>query len=131
MSTIFSKIISWEINSYKIYEDEYVFAFLDTTPHSLWHTLLIPKKEVDYFVDLPEPDYSHLFQVAKKVAKAIHIATWCKRVWTVIAWRDVPHMHYHLIPMHHYDDLDHSKRHKESEEDMHAVQEKIINLLNS
>ena len=73
--TIFSRIIAGEIPCYKIYEDEYIFAFLDIHPHTLGHTLVVPKIEVDHFSDLPEPYYTALFHVAKKISKAIQSAT--------------------------------------------------------
>lgn len=98
MSTLFTKIINGEIPSHKIYEDEYTFAFLDIYPVQPGHTLIVPKIEVDYFVDVPEPYYSAVFQTAKKIAPAIRQATWCKRVTTKILWYEIPHFHYHLIP---------------------------------
>lgn len=75
MSTLFTKIINGEIPSHKIYEDEYTFAFLDIYPVQPGHTLIVPKIEVDYFVDVPEPYYSAVFQTAKKIAPAIRQAT--------------------------------------------------------
>lgn len=84
MATLFSKIIAGEIPSYKIYEDKYVFAFLDIFPAKPGHVLIVPKVEVDYFVDVPEPYYSAVFQAAKKISKAIQSATGCLRVCAVI-----------------------------------------------
>jgi histidine triad (HIT) family protein len=75
MSSLFTKIINGEIPSFKIYEDEYTFAFLDIYPVQPGHTLIVPKIEVDYFADVPEPYYSAVFQVAKKIAPAIQQAT--------------------------------------------------------
>ena len=69
--TIFSRIINGEIPCYKIYEDEYSFAFLDVSPIQPGHTLVVPKIEVDYFADVPEPYYSAVFQTAKKISPAI------------------------------------------------------------
>ena len=73
--TIFSKIIAGEIPSHKIYEDEYVFAFLDIKPVQAGHTLIVPKIEIDYFADVPEPYYTAVFHAAKKIAPAIQKAT--------------------------------------------------------
>lgn len=73
--TLFSKIIAGEIPSHKIYEDEYTFAFLDINPVQPGHTLIVPKIEVDYFADVPEPYYSAVFQTAKHIAPAIQKAT--------------------------------------------------------
>lgn len=129
MSTIFSRIIAGEIPSYKIYENEYVYAFLDINPINLGHTLVVPKVEVDYFIDLEEPYYGALFQAAKKISRALQNATNCKRVGTIIAGRDVPHVHYHLVPMFAYNDLDPSKGMKRTDEEMKDMQSKIIENL--
>lgn len=75
MTTVFTKIINGEIPSFKIYEDEYTFAFLDIHPLQPGHTLIVPKIEVDYFVDVSEPYYSAVFATAKKIAPAIQQAT--------------------------------------------------------
>lgn len=129
MSTIFSRIIAGEIPSYKIYEDEYVYAFLDINPINLGHTLVVPKTEVDYFIDLEEPYYTAIFQAGKKIARAIQNASDCVRVGTIIAGWDVPHVHYHLIPMFKYNDLDPSKGKKRTDEEMKDIQQKIIDNL--
>ena len=127
--TIFSRIIAGEIPCYKIYEDEYIFAFLDIHPHTLGHTLVVPKIEVDHFSDLPEPYYTALFHVAKKISKAIQSATWCERVGAIFAGFDVPHVHYHLIPMTQSSDLDFARAHTESAEAMTLIAEKIRQAL--
>jgi histidine triad (HIT) family protein len=99
MPTLFTKIINGEIPCYKIYEDSYTFAFLDISPVAEGHTLIVPKIEVDYWLDVPEPYYSSVFQTAKKIAPAIQQATGCLRVGTKIVGLDVPHFHYHIVPM--------------------------------
>lgn len=129
MASIFTKIINGELPCYKIFEDDYTFAFLDKNPMNIGHTLVVPKIEIDYFVDVPEPYYSSVFINSKKIAKAIHEATGCKRVGTVIAGWDVPHFHYHLIPMHDYGDLDPSKAKRLPDEEMKNIQKKIVDLL--
>ena len=91
--TLFSKIIAGQIPSFKIYEDDLVFSFLDIQPHNLGHTLIVPKLEIDYFIDVPEPYYTGVFLAAKKVSTAIQKATNCKRVCTQILGWDVPHFH--------------------------------------
>jgi histidine triad (HIT) family protein len=75
MTSIFTKIINREIPCFKIYEDAYTFAFLDIHPIKPGHTLIVPKVEIDYFVDVPEPYYSAVFATAKKIAPAIQKAT--------------------------------------------------------
>lgn len=84
MSTLFTKIIKGEIPSHKIYEDAYTYAFLDIYPVQPGHTLIVPKIEIDYFLDVPEPYYSAVFQTAKKITPAIQQATGCARISTTI-----------------------------------------------
>ena len=97
MTTIFSKIIAGEIPSYKIYEDEKTFAFLDINPESKFHTLVVPKLECDKIYDLPEEDYLALWQSAKKVAKHMEEITGKRTVLKVVG-TDVPHAHVHVVP---------------------------------
>ena len=129
MASIFTKIIHGEISSYKIYEDDLTFAFLDINPIHLGHTLVVPKTEVDYFLDVPEPYYSAVFKTGKLVARAIQDATNCKRVGTVIMGFDVPHFHYHLVPMWDHGDLDFRKGRALPPAVMKAMQEKLVNKI--
>lgn len=99
MSTVFSKIIAGEIPCYKIYEDEYTFAFLDIAPLAPGHILIVPKTEVDKFYNVEEPYYTAVFQSAKKIASAMEKALDTQRVVAKIIGTDVPHFHVHLIPM--------------------------------
>ncbi len=125
MTSIFTKIINGEIPSFKIYEDEHIFAFLDIHPVKPGHTLIVPKVEVDYFVDVPEPYYSAVFQAAKKIAPAIQQATGCVRVSTIIMGFDVPHFHYHLVPTDSVEDIRQSGI-EVSKEELQQMQEKIV-----
>jgi histidine triad (HIT) family protein len=126
MSTFFSKIISGEIPSFKIYEDEFIFAFLDIFPAQPGHTLIIPKTEVDYFVDVPEPYYSAVFQAAKQIAPALKEATGCKRVCMVTKGYLVPHFHLHLVPTNSESDIDSKEPIRASDESLEAMQTKIL-----
>ena len=99
MPTLFSKIIDGQLDSYKIYEDDFTFALLDIFPYQKGHTLIVPKIEVDYFVDVPEPFYSAVFKTAQKISPAIQKATNCLRVGMMVQGVEVPHFHLHLIPM--------------------------------
>ncbi len=128
--SLFSKIINGEIPSYKIFEDDLTFAFLDINPIQLGHTLIVPKIEIDHFLDLDEPYYSRVFQNAKIVGKAIHKATGFKRIGTIVAGFEVPHFHYHLIPINNMADLDPKQAKKRSQEEMLEIQKKIIDILN-
>ncbi len=109
MASIFTKIIRGEIPSYKIAENEYAFAFLDINPLAKGHTLVVPKKEVDYLFDLEEPDYSELMRFAKKVAPAIEKSVSCERIGMAVVGLEVPHAHIHLVPINSVTDLDFSR----------------------
>ena len=126
MPTLFTRIINQEIPSYRIYEDEYTYAFLDIFPQRLGHTLIVPKIEVDYFADVPEPYYSAIFQTAKKLCPAIQKATGCNRVCTMFIGYEVPHCHYHLVPTDSTGDLDHTRAQSASTEELTQMQEKIL-----
>lgn len=127
--TIFSRIIAGEIPSYKIYEDDMVYAFLDIYPATRGHTLIIPKIEVDYFADLPVEYATALMTASQTISKALDQAIWCKRTQLLIAGRDVPHTHIHLIPSDSIDDIRTSDTLKLSDDDMRKIQEKIVSYL--
>ena len=99
MASIFTKIIDGEIPSYKIAEDENNYAFLDINPLAIGHTLVVPKKEVDYLFDLDDKSYNSLFAFAKRVSASIEQVVNCKRLGAVVYGLDVPHAHVHLIPL--------------------------------
>lgn len=105
MTSIFTRIVQGEIPSYKIAEDEQFYAFLDINPLSKGHTLVIPKKEIDYIFDLEDELLSELHLFAKKVAKAIENTIDCKRIGVVVYGLDVPHAHIHLIPLIEGDEI--------------------------
>lgn len=105
MPTIFSKIISGEIPSYKIAEDDQFLAFLDIRPVVYGHTLVIPKKEVNYYFDLEDDELAQLNIFAKKVARVLDQEMDCLRVGVMIAGLEVPHAHIHLIPIKAVSDL--------------------------
>lgn len=98
MPSIFSKIINGEIPCYKIAEDDNHFAFLDIRPLAVGHTLVVPKKEIDYIYDMEDTDFANLHVFAKKVAQAIKDSVECIRVGTLVIGTEVPHAHIHLIP---------------------------------
>jgi len=99
MSSIFTKIVNGEIPSYKVAEDENYYAFLDINPLSKGHTLVIPKREVDYVFDLDDKTYNGLFEFSKKVSRAVEKSVECLRIALVVYGLDVPHAHVHLIPL--------------------------------
>jgi histidine triad (HIT) family protein len=99
MASIFSKIVNGEIPAYKVAEDENYLAFLDIFPVAKGHTLVIPKKEVDYIFDLDDDLYAGLQVFAKKVAVGLKKAIPCQKVGVLVLGLEVPHAHIHLIPM--------------------------------
>lgn len=103
--TIFSRIIAGEIPCYKVAEDEKYFAFLDISPLAKGHTLVIPKREVDYIFDLTDEEIAGLQVFAKKVAVAIKKAVPCVKVGQCVLGLEVPHAHIHLVPMQSEADL--------------------------
>lgn len=105
MASIFSKIISGEILSYKIAETDTFLAFLDINPNAKGHTLCIPKKEVNKIFDLDEQTYLDLMAFSRKVAIAIEKAIPCKRVGMTVVGLEVPHVHVHLIPLNSMEDI--------------------------
>lgn len=122
MSTIFSKIIAGEIPSYKIYEDDVVYAFLDINPMQKGHTLVIPKVEVDYLFDLDEKLFDRYMHRVRYVAQIIKAKTNCKRVCVVVEGYAVPHAHVHLIPTNLPDDFDKNNIYKATEEELKEMQ---------
>ncbi len=99
MASIFSRIASGEIPSYKVAEDERFYAFLDINPIAKGHTLVIPRREVDYIFDLEDDELAQMTVFAKRVAKAIGKAFPCRKVGMAVLGLEVPHAHIHLIPM--------------------------------
>lgn len=126
MASIFSKIVHGEIPSYTIAEDESYMAFLDINPLHEGHTLVIPKKEVDYLFDIEDEVYQGLWLFSKRVAHAIGKAVPCERVGVAVIGLEVPHAHIHLVPINGVHDIDFSKPKKKfSEEEYERIAEKI------
>lgn len=113
MSTIFSKIAAGEIPSYKCAESEKFYAFLDINPVTKGHTLVIPRKEVDYIFDMDDADLAEFEVFAKRVARALRQVVPCKKVAQVVLGLEVPHAHIHLLPMNSEADVD-FRRHVEA-----------------
>jgi histidine triad (HIT) family protein len=105
MPTIFTRIIEGEIPAYKVAEDENYIAFLDVNPLVKGHTLVVPKKEVDYIFDLDDPTLAEMMIFAKRVAAKIKGAVECKKVGVAVIGLEVPHAHIHLIPLNVENDM--------------------------
>lgn len=108
MPSIFTRIVNNEIPAYKVAEGENYLAFLDVNPLVKGHTLVIPKKEVDYIFDLSEEEYNGLMSFAKKVASGIKLAIPCLRVGVAVIGLEVPHAHIHLVPLNSMSDINFS-----------------------
>lgn len=125
--SIFTKIINGSIPSHKIYEDENVYAFLDIRPVMPGHTLVIPKKQVEFVWDLDEETYASLMAAVKKIALHIRSTLDVTYVGEQVIGVDVPHAHVHLIPFTHAIDF-HQEADQSAEPD-HAALSKMAELL--
>lgn len=128
MATIFSKIVAGEIPSYKVAEDDKFYAFLDINPLVKGHTLVVPKKEVDYIYDLSDEELAAMHVFAKHVALAIQKAFPCRKVGEAVIGLEVPHAHIHLIPIQNESDMLFSNpKQKLSDEEFKSIAERIHN----
>ncbi|MBV3868112.1 HIT family protein [Phocaeicola coprocola] len=128
MATIFSKIVAGEIPSYKVAEDDKFYAFLDINPLVKGHTLVVPKKEVDYIYDLSDEELAAMHVFAKHVALAIQKAFPCRKVGEAVIGLEVPHAHIHLIPIQNESDMLFSNpKLKLSDEEFKSIAERIHN----
>lgn len=109
MASIFTRIVNGEIQAYKVAENDRYLAFLDINPLHKGHTLVIPKREVDYLFNLEDDELQGLIVFAKKVAKAIEAVIPCKRIGVAVIGLEVPHAHVHLVPLQGVYDIDFSK----------------------
>jgi|ERR1017187_1868665 histidine triad (HIT) family protein len=107
--SIFTKIINGEIPCHKIAENENCFAFLDINPLAKGHTLVVPKREVDYIFDVDDDVLKDLSVFSKQVAKAIQKAVPCIRIGVAVIGLEVPHAHIHLVPINHVGDINFSR----------------------
>ncbi|WP_373514777.1 HIT family protein [Persicitalea sp.] len=123
--SIFSKIVAGEIPCHKIAESPDYLAFLDVNPVVKGHTLVIPKKEVDYIFDLDDELYTGLMQFARRIATAIEAAVPCKRIGVSVIGLEVPHAHVHLIPLNRMADMDFGHKIKMSAEELAELAGKI------
>lgn len=96
--SIFTKIIKGETPSHKVYEDKSTYAFLDIYPISSGHTLVVPKKQVEFLWDLDDSDYQALMASVKKIAAHLRETLGVPYVGVQVIGVDVPHAHVHLIP---------------------------------
>ena len=127
MASIFSKIAAGEIPSYKCAESDKFYAFLDISPIGKGHTLVIPRKEVDYIFDMEDDEIARFQVFAKKVAMAIKAAFPCVKVGEAVLGLEVPHAHIHLVPMQSEKDMNFSApKLKLSDEEFAGIAAKIL-----
>lgn len=128
MASIFTRIINREIPGHIVAEDDQFIAFLDIVPLVMGHTLVVPKKEIDYIFDLDDDTLGGLHVFAKKVAHAVKKAVPCKRIGVAVIGLEVPHVHVHLVPMNSMGDINFTKpKLNPSTEELAIVAEKIRN----
>ena len=125
MASIFTRIVNKEIPAYVVAETDDYLAFLDVRPQAKGHTLVIPKKEVDYIFDMDDDLLAGLMIFAKKVAKAVKKSVPCTRVGIAVIGLEVPHAHVHLMPINHVSDLGFGKSLDISKEQMIDIAAKI------
>jgi histidine triad (HIT) family protein len=134
MSTIFSKIVTGEIPSHKVAENEQFLAFLDINPLAQGHTLIIPKKEIDYIFDMDDEWFCEFQLFAKQVARAIKKVIPCEKIGVAVIGLEVAHAHIHLVPINSIYDLDFGKpKLKLTSEELsgiaEAISKKFVNIL--
>lgn len=125
MASIFSKIVAGEIPCHKIAETDDYLAFLDVFPCAVGHTLVIPKREIDYLFDMEDELYMGLMAFAKKIEPAIRKAVPCKRIGVAVIGLEVPHAHVHLIPLNSMADMNFNSKLKLSQEELAETAKKI------
>lgn len=130
MPSIFTRIINREIPGHILAEDDRHIAFLDINPLVVGHSLIVPKREVDYIFDLENNELANLNVFAKKIAKAIERAVPCLRIGVAIIGLEVPHTHIHLVPLNTMDDINFARpKLNPSEDELSAVAQKIRKAL--
>jgi histidine triad (HIT) family protein len=127
MDSIFTKIINKEIPGYIIEEDDNFIAFLDAFPLAKGHTLVVPKKQVDYIFDLDEITYSELWKFAKQISVKVENAIPCERIGIAVIGLEVPHAHIHLVPLNNVQDINFSRPKLQlTTNELLEIQERII-----
>ncbi|MFT6959588.1 MAG: histidine triad (HIT) family protein [Polaribacter sp.] len=119
--SIFTKIISGEIPSYKVAENDHFIAFLDINPNARGHTLVVPKKEENKIFDLSRDAYSNLMDFSYTIAKALEKAVPCNRVGMSVIGLEVPHVHVHLVPLNEMADIQFAQKVTLSNEEFVAL----------
>ena len=125
MASIFTKIITGEIPSYKIAENEDFIAFLDINPNAKGHALVVPKKEENKIFDLSKDEYSNLMSFSYRVAKALEKTISCERIGMSVIGLEVPHVHVHLIPINTMVDMQFTQKIKLTNDEFISLAQQI------
>ncbi len=125
MASIFTKIITGEIPSYKIAENEGFIAFLDINPNAKGHALVVPKKEENKIFDLSKDEYSNLMSFSYRVAKALEKTISCERIGMSVIGLEVPHVHVHLIPINTMVDMQFTQKVKLTNDEFISLAKQI------
>lgn len=123
--SIFTKIITGEIPSYKVAENEQFIAFLDINPNAKGHTLVVPKKEENKLFELSKEEYSSLMNFSYRIAKALEKTVNCKRIGMSVIGLEVPHVHVHLIPINEMADMQFQRKIALSREEFETLAREI------
>lgn len=123
--SIFTKIISGEIPSFKVAENEQFIAFLDINPNAKGHTLVVPKKEENKLFDLSKEEYNSLMDFSYRIAKALEKTVDCKRIGMSVIGLEVPHVHVHLIPINEMADMQFTRKISLTKDEFVALANKI------
>ena len=130
MASIFSKIISGEVPTFIVAENEFFLAFLDVFPIAKGHVLVIPKKEIDYLFDIFSDEYGELWKFARQVAKAMDKVIDCKRIGVAVIGLEVAHAHIHLVPLNNVSDINFERpKLSFSQEEMNEVAQNIRKVI--
>lgn len=131
MATLFTRIIKGEIPSYKCAENDEFYAFLDINPIAKGHTLVVPKREEDYFFNLSDEEIARMQVFAKRVAVAIQKAFPCRKVAQAVIGLEVDHAHIHLVPINQEGELFSGKHIELDAAQMKATAQAILDIYNT
>ena len=129
MATLFSRIIAGEIPSHRIAENDKFYAFLDINPVQVGHTLIVPKREVDYYFDLSDEELGAMQSFSKVVAAAIKSYTSCLKVGVAVMGLEIDHAHLHLIPLKDNGDMNVYVKLEQSQDELARTAEGIRQYL--